>query len=405
MNRHITDQNEINEITAIRFGDVTRTKIYNLIADTNSADAKFQIHDTFYLKENVYNNKVKILTTVGRFIFNVIAVTPEIHKHIGYWNDVISGKNIGAFESKITDLVFNDTLTTQDYFEYLDRMQWMTGILSFISPSLSMRISKPLPSVMKMKKELFDKYSDELNSSNSQTRVTAGAKIETTLLAFAEEEMKRLGWPEYDYFKAGVSKSFKNVYKNISIMRGPIQDFSTKEYYVSDKNLMEGIPKEELWMYSNLSVTGSYGRGVQTRDGGYDTKKMLSAMQSVVLDEDGSDCGSGTYITKTITENNKKDNIYRWIMEDMGLVQLTSSNISQYISKPVNMRSPMACIGEKICSKCAGGLYYIMDIKNVGLMTTAFSGSLMYKAMRTFHDTTINVGEVEINKFITQKAK
>ena len=148
-------------------------------------------------------------------------------------------------------------------------------------------------------------------------------------------------------------------------MRGPIQDFSTKEYYVSDKNLMEGIPKEELWMYSNLSVTGSYGRGVQTRDGGYDTKKMLSAMQSVVLDKDGSDCGTDTYITKTINESNKKDNIYRWIMTDTGLVQLSTSNISQYFNKPIEMRSPMACKGEKICSKCAGGLYYIMNIKNV----------------------------------------
>ena len=39
---------------------------------------------------------------------------------------------------------------------------------------------------------------------------------------------------------------------------------------------------------------------------------------------------------------------------------------------------------EKICSKCAGELFYRIGIKNAGLLTSTFSGSLMNLNMKAF---------------------
>ena len=41
---------------------------------------------------------------------------------------------------------------------------------------------------------------------------------------------------------------------------------------------------------------------------------------------------------------------------------ITKDNVSSYIGKTVMMRTPMTCGTDKICSKCAGNLFYLLDI-------------------------------------------
>ena len=46
--------------------------------------------------------------------------------------------------------------------------------------------------------------------------------------------------------------------------------------------------------------------------------------------------------------------LYTYISDGGGLVMLDRNNIGSYVGKSVMMRSPMTCITNKICSKCAG---------------------------------------------------
>ena len=122
---------------------------------------------------------------------------------------------------------------------------------------------------------------------------------------------------------------------------------------------------------------------ILTREGGYVYKQLASALQTIVLDEDGSDCGTKGYkeikVTKDIADMLK----YRYIVEGKNLVLLTPDNIDKYIGKIVKMRSPMYCIGDKYCSKCAGALFYkIDDLRNVGLVCNRVGTSLLNASLK-----------------------
>ena len=100
---------------------------------------------------------------------------------------------------------------------------------------------------------------------------------------------------------------------------------------------------------------------VGTQVSGYIAKELLAAFQSEVLGDKDSDCGTSKTIPITITNKNATEYIYRYIVENGKIIQLTSDNINKYIGKTVNMRTPMYCVGtgknKCLCNKCAGDYY------------------------------------------------
>ena len=94
---------------------------------------------------------------------------------------------------------------------------------------------------------------------------------------------------------------------------------------------------------------------------------------------------------------------YRYIVDNGKLILLTEDNIKKYAGQEVNLRSPLFCKGKHICSKCAGELFYKIDIKNAGLLTSAFSGSLMNKSMKSMHDSSINIIKINFDKYIRER--
>ena len=100
-------------------------------------------------------------------------------------------------------------------------------------------------------------------------------------------------------------------------------------------------------------------------------------MQTEVLDDYGSDCGTKRALDIHLTQSNKKDYMYRYIVLSNGsLLLLTPDNIDKYVGKTVKMRSPMMCIGKKICNHCMGDLYYKLGIKNAGLTASRVATTL-----------------------------
>jgi len=73
----------------------------------------------------------------------------------------------------------------------------------------------------------------------------------------------------------------------------------------------------------------------------------------------------------------------RWIKGDDGkLVLLDADNVNQYVGKKVKLRSPLYCTSDKICSKCAGELYYRLNMNNVGLVADRIASTIMQKSMK-----------------------
>ena len=85
-----------------------------------------------------------------------------------------------------------------------------------------------------------------------------------------------------------------------------------------------------------------------------------------------------------------------------GLTLLTEKNIKNFVGKKVRMISPLFCKGDKVCNKCAGELFYKLGVKNAGLLTSTFSGSLMNKAMKKFHNASVSFDRINVDNYLVE---
>ena len=273
-------------------------------------------------------------------------LSPKLLKFIGYQNETIDKKYINEMESQISELLLNGDILADDFIDYLDRLQWL-GFANndFLCPSISLNMIRPNEKVMKRKKELVDAHRHELEMGD----VVLSNQIEKELIELAREQLK--DDPSMDIFDSGAKANFNTDYKATNIMKGAIENNATGEYHISTSNYINGIEKEEYAAYADTIVNAAYSRAVETRESGYETKKMFAAFQTVVLGPPGSDCLSKNTLPFIMSKSNYNLFLYRYIVVGSKLILLDNSNIKSYIGKVIHLRSPLFCRSEKICSK------------------------------------------------------
>lgn len=388
---------EAKELLSLKREDITMDKLRDLFAcHMGEESAKYNTYDILTLPAGTYYNKETIETTIGRYITNIVIFPISFMKKFGYQNDELTKGSLKKIEEKMGTMLLNDEMTTKEYGEYLDYGEWLgMGSVYFLAPSLDYDINSPIPEVRKLRDELFDKYKDEVAKGDS----SAAEKIEREVLDLAEKKIKEKGNEAYDFYRCGIG-AFANNYKKMSIMAGAIENPWTKKLDILKSNYIDGIDIKEYSKFANLTLVGGYSRGVETQSSGYERKKLDNALQTVVRDEAGTDCG--TPFSMKIPIMKKISNLFlnRYIVENGKLKLLTEDNIKQYEGKEVNMRSPMFCKGKKLCNKCVGELFYKMGVENIGLLNDTMSGVLMNAAMKKMHDSTIKFSTISIKNYI-----
>ena len=119
-------------------------------------------------------------------------------------------------------------------------------------------------------------------------------------------------------------------------------------------------------------------------------------MQTEVLGDNGSDCGTVKGLTVTIPENTD-DYLYRYIIEGDKLICLTPDIMGKYVGKEVKMRSPMFCIAKDcICNKCAGEDFYKLGKKSIGLIATKVATTCSRMNMKKFHENLVKTRDIDI---------
>ena len=81
---------------------------------------------------------------------------------------------------------------------------------------------------------------------------------------------------------------------------------------------------------------------------GYESKKLSAALQSIMLDKKDSDCGTQTYLTVELNDDNISQFIYRCVVEGSKLTLITAENINSFKNKVVKIRSPLYCLTDKL---------------------------------------------------------
>jgi hypothetical protein len=398
MKRKITSA-ETSEILSLKRSDINMPLLRGLFATKRGQNGpRFNTYDTMDLPRNKLYNSAQVSTTVGKYIFNMFVIPEKYLKKSGYQNLVFDSDNLGKLEKEVAGMFLEDELTSLEYTEFLDNGEWITlGMSYFLVPTIDSGMNSPIAKVIKRRDELFKEYEKEIKAGDPNI----SSRIENELLDLAKAELEAGGNEGYDFYKSG-EFNFGNNYKKTSIMAGAVENPYTKKLDILKSNYVDGITKEDFPYLANITIIGGYSRNVETQKGGYETKKINNSTQVIVLDAPGTDCGTTHTLKTFIPDKMKSMFINRYVSDKGKLTLITTDNVSQYVGKEVNLRSPMFCKTEEICSKCAGELYHKMGIKNAGLLTSTMSGSLMNLAMKKFHDTSIKFNKIDINNFVKE---
>jgi hypothetical protein len=389
-------ENNRNFLFSLKEEDVTLSLLEKMFAYKKNTPAMFKPDDFFILPKGKFHNEKSETTTVGRFIFNLFMLSPKIITLVGYQNVPFDDGNLGGLENKLSEYLIEDKLTVQEFSDYIDKLQWLGFITAkFLNASLTYSLLALPKETSDLKKELIQKYKKAIADGD----LVAINKIEKQLIDDAKSRVKDV--PDYQIYASGARGSFGNNYKNTSLMRGAIKNLANPDQvHISTSSLMDGIPPEEIQYYADTITQASFSRAVGTREGGYESKKLSAAFQNIVLDDEGSDCGTAKTINVLLTPKNATMFMYRYIRVGDKNILLTSDNIKEYHNKIIHARSPLYCTNKQYCSKCAGELYYRLGIKNVGIITNRVGTSLLNASLKAFHDMTLKVVDLDIDKYI-----
>lgn len=351
---------------------------------------------TFTLPANLSPTKKELPTTVGRYVLSVIVLkNTGCDVVIPYYTDTVESDAYAGFEQKIGKALLNDKIDVDTITKYIDTRDWVGMVLHLlVTTSFSPNTIKIPPEVQKLKVELLNKYSKELEEGDP----SVSAEIEKQLITKTKEVLK--DDKGLDLYLSGARGSISNNMKNNWLYRGVVKNTVTGKWDVITSSLADGLSKKDIPASSNTILNGAYAKSVQTAVTGYLGKQLLAATQSEVLDVKGSDCGSKRTIPVVITKKKLKNFLYRYIVEGKKLVYLDESNIEKYIGKEVNMRSPMCCVGNKKCNVCCGDLFYKIGVETIGLSTSRISTALTRMSMKKFHDATIKTIKINIDDIL-----
>lgn len=374
------------------FADVANTETKR----TGTHKAHYNTWDKFTIPAKYfYDKQPKIETTVGRFIANkFILQGSNTIGVVEYLNYTLNKKAIGNLDTLIGQLYMEDTIDRNAFNEYLDHRDtigyWLNGMLAH---TISERMAKPLPEIEKKKAELCKKYEKELEAGDLDVMT----KISDELVAYAKDILKND--PGMDLYTSG-DLDFGNNYKNNSIIKGAVMNEINDSYDFISTSFMNGIDIKDIPAHANSILASQYPASIATADAGYMGKKLLALLQMMEVDEEGTDCHTKNLIPITINNHNKNDLLYTWIKNGNDEVMLDRNNISSYVGKTVKMRTPMSCINDKICSKCAGKLFYMLDAKQAGLFSVQISHAALNLGLKAKHNSVVEIFSLDPSTLI-----
>ena len=396
---------DVNAYLELKPDNFTRTRIAQMFADLNNSEgtkntkrrkSRHQPWDRMTIPAGYfYDGQKETITTIGKFLFNKYVL--EGSGIIGasqLFLGVLNKNGLEAIDELVAYLYLEDKITRQQFNAYIDRRDnlgyWLNGMLVH---TISQKMSKPLKAIEVKKAQLLKKYEKEIEAKN----IAVMTDIEKELIEYAKDLLG--DDPGMELYHSG-GLNFKNNFKNNSIIKGPVMNNLTGEYDFIQNSYMDGIEIKDIPSHANSILAGQYPASIATKDAGYMGKKLLALLQQTEIDDPETDCRTKNLIPITVTDKNKKDLIYSYFDSGGQLEVLTRENINSYVGKTIMMRSPMSCITSKICSICAGQLFYKLGVKHAGLFATQVSHTSLNLGLKSKHDTTVNPYYLDCDKIV-----
>jgi hypothetical protein len=251
---------DINKITFTQLTEWFANQVDNSGGNrvVKRVEARFKSTDRLTITKSDYPLLVKgtseVNTTLGRLIFNRIMIEKLGFANLfNYQNDVMTSKRYNAFEGVITTALREDVISTKEMIAYINTRDWFgLQMHGLITSSFTPGVLKVPESVKKRKKELLEKYKDEIAAGN----IRIVEEIEQELLKMMLKELD--GDIGLDLYLSGARGSVDNHLKNMFIMRGAVQNTVTNRFDIIENSLMDGLAKKDVPTHSNMIIAGAY---------------------------------------------------------------------------------------------------------------------------------------------------
>ena len=399
---------EVQKIVTANPDDITFEYLVELFGNRASKDsnghlvktvAKYKTTDTVKLKPKSLFNDETIHTTIGRLIFNkVILEGSGVIRATRYQNSLIDGKGLEELESVISKALANDIITTNEMSAYIDKRDWLLMQLNaVICVSFTPNIIEAPKEVLKLRSELIKENKEGLKEGDP----AVAEKIENVLLTKTKEVLN--DDPGMDLYNSGARGSFGNNYKNMYLFRGAIKNEATGKFDIITNSLTDGLGKDSFAPHSNTILGGAYPKSVGTEVSGYMAKQLISFLQTELIGDKNTDCGTKKTLPIYLTNKIKKKYIDRYILDGNKIICLDTQTIDKYVGKTVHLFSPIFCLRDKngnICNKCAGNAFYKIDKKMIGITCTQAATRCTDLNMKKFHNNTVKTQKIDLSDFL-----
>jgi len=395
---------------------LTEKQIEHILSVTNEGITKQWLKDTFAITEKgqmvpwegefeLDTTKLtgmmpkmpsaKFMTTAGRFIINkFLFANADYTKICTYCNEPMNSKMVSKIQNVFLKSMLEQEIKPADYINFLNKLCWIAfSSVNFCLSGLNTGLFVESPELIKTRSKLFKENKEKLENLD----LVACKTVDETCNKIVMEENKDN--KAIDFINAGDAKKFVGV---TTVMRGLVPDSTGYGLRFVGSSLQGGIQRDEIAAYADTGILGAKSRGLDTRNSGYLTKKFNSAFSHIVLDEPGSDCKTKYKIKVLIDDKAETDYYLRYAYYGGKEYILTRENIAKLKGKEVLMRSPIYCLGDKLCNKCAGELYYRMDNRFMGLAAARIGNNLLNASLKSFHDSTVKISEIDIEKYTSK---
>lgn len=349
--------------------------------------SKYNTWDIIHIPSNYfYLTHPAMDITLGRFIFNKFVLQGSNVISITKIKNVLINKSaLSKLDDDVSHMLLENKITRDQFNKYTDLRDtlgfWLNSMLAH---TISEKMLKPLPEIEKRKAELIKKYEKEINAGNLDVMT----KIADELTAYAKELLK--DDPGMNLYLSG-DLDFGNNYRNNNIIKGAVKNEITGEYDFVDTSFADGIKIKDIPAHANSVLSAQYPASIATAKSGYMGKQLLALLQMMQIDAEGTDCGTKHLIPVTVTKSNGSNLLYSYFIENGKERIFNEDDINKYMGKQIWMRSPMTCLNDKICSKCAGRLFYLLGIVNAGLFSTQLSHSSLNLALKSKHNSIVEL--------------
>lgn len=344
------------------------------------------------------NVKGKIDTVFGNVALNAVVIYPVAEDKIEFITGrVDTGKIEGILKKKIikpSDKDTEDKITVKQFIDIVDRLYFLTNFAFLTNIAGTQKIITAPPGLKEKKKELLEKYKDQLSDPSKLV------EFETELKKFDDEYIK--DDPTYGRVIKGKTRDRRSkMFLSFGYERGFTTGAKVKPII---KSLEEGwsTDEEDFSSYNNALRSGSFSRGAETVLGGVAYKTLQKALSGIEIKD--TDCKTQEGLKVLISKSDATKYVGREIMTSQGWTVVdntdTLAKLTSDFSKEVTVRSPMYCkLKDGYCYHCFNN-----NLKNTPNYTSTLASELSSVILGMFmslmHGYALTNTEIDVNDLV-----